>query len=296
MKMGNIYIFLNGERGVRVASAVARAGHGIGALIVPVGKLDVVENCSREMSLAVREVDDVNGATFRDWFVEQNPELSIIAGFSTIFRPPVIAIPTRGTINLHTGRLPQYRGGSPLNWQMINGEIEAGISVIEVDEGIDTGAILSEARLPIGATDTIATMHEHANKKFPELVLNVLTSLENNSLVPRKQDEAKACYWHQRQDADGYLRLDRLNVEEVDRFIRALTRPYPGAFGFVDGKKVRLLKASRTNMRMQGTLGRICFIQKQGPYLVCRDGALLLEEYLFEGDVDRRLRHGDYIQ
>jgi len=294
--MDNIYIFLNGERGVRVVEALARVGHGIGGLIVPAGKRDVVEDITREFSLSVKEVADVNAVEFVEWFVQQAPDLSIIAGFSTIFRSHIISIPTRGSINLHTGRLPQYRGGSPLNWQMINGETEAGISVIEVDEGIDTGPILSEARLPIGTADTIATMHAQANAIFPDLVLGAVAELESNSHIPRKQDGAEACYWHQRKDADGHVRLDFMGVEDVDRFLRALTYPYPGAFGFVDGQKVRLLRAVPSNMKIRGTVGRICFIQKQGPYLICKDGALLLKSYHFEGDAERCLHHGDYVR
>lgn len=293
--MDGLFIFLNGERGARVVEELARAGHEIKALVVPANKAGVVESVASQWKLDVRGVDNVNANEFCQWFAEQSPKLTIVAGFSTILKKPVIDIPEHGTINLHAGRLPQYRGGSPLNWQIIAGESQAGISVIQIDSGIDTGAILAETLLPINMNDTIGTMHEKANIAFPGLVLDVVNKIDCGDMVPKKQDEAKAYYWHQRQDEDGYLKPEIMGVDEADRFIRGLSHPYPGAFAFAEGRKIRLTKASIADMKIRGTAGRVCFIQGQGPYLICRDGALLLEEYNFENNAESRLLHGNYL-
>ena len=178
---------------------------------------------------------------------------------------------------------------------MINGEKVAGVSIIELDEGIDTGPILAETTFPISATDTIATLHNKANASFAILMIHVLHSFEAGPISSRPQDEYTACYWHQRSDSDGHLRATALTVVEADRFVRALGEPYPGAFVYLNGARVRLYEASQTSFKLRGVAGRVCYVQGDGPYLVLTDGAIRLDRYEIEGHPDLRLRAGDLV-
>ena len=173
--MQQIAMFLNGERGLGVTRAVLDAGHSICCAIVPnilENRNFIAKNLSK-FDIRVDYVENVNEQNFLSALRERQPMLNIIAGFPTIFRRPLIEIPALGTINLHAGRLPGYRGGSPLNWQMINGELAAGISVIRIDEGIDTGPVLAETEIAIDLDDDIADLHRKANSQFPKLVVQV---------------------------------------------------------------------------------------------------------------------------
>ncbi len=235
----------------------------------------------RGLGLSVETVADVNHADFLASLAKLDPELLLIAGFSQIFRPPLLVAARHGAINLHGGRLPEYRGGSPLNWQMIMGEAEAGISVLRVDAGIDSGPLLAEARIPIADGDTIATLHDKANAAFPGLVLAAIAALERGETgIP--QDAARAAYWHQRADADGRLCPARTTAAEALRFIRALTRPYPGAWLEVTGRIVRVFAARHAAPQVRGTPGRIVRVGGGGPFLICRDGALQLTDWAAE--------------
>jgi len=221
-----------------------------------------------------------------------DPDLFIIAGYSTILKQIVFDIPLIGTINLHAGRLPEYRGGSPLNWQLIEGETEAGISVIIMDEGIDTGCVIADDNFPVNENDTIADLHQKANELFPSLVMKAISILEVHDTNYSIQDESKAQYWHQRNDADGELDFEGLTVLEVSRMIRALTKPYPGAWAKYEGKVVRLFSAEIPKFLIKGVPGRICYLQGQGPYVICKDSAILVNKYEIENEISEKLRHG----
>lgn len=293
--MTGIVVFLNGDRGLTVLKAVLEFGHQVAAIVTPGNvKTALLHDILRDHKSPHYALPDVNSLESRKLLADLQPSAFLIAGFSTIFRPPLLDVPRLGTLNLHAGRLPQYRGGSPLNWQLINGEAQAGISVIKVDAGIDTGPVMAETTLPIGPRTTIADLHQQANTLFPGLVLDALDRLENGK-PGRVQAEGAARYWHQRNDADGKLYFQKMSSSEIDRMIRALTKPYPGAWCLYQNRRVRVLSARIPDMVLMGAPGRICWIQGAGPYVVCADRGILLTEYEIEEGHGEKLRHGQYL-
>jgi methionyl-tRNA formyltransferase len=287
--MRRIAVFLNGSRGQAVLSTLLEAGHEVAVAIVPARSKELVAGTG----IPVMVVGNVNASAVLAELKTFNPTIAIVAGFSSIFHLDLITLPELGALNLHAGRLPQYRGGSPLNWQMIQGENPVGISVVRMDAGIDTGDILAEADIEVGPRDTISDLHARANMLFPQMVLRVLSDMEAGRWLGRPQQAGQACYWHQRSDADGCVDWVRWTAARVDRFVRALTRPYPGAWSSIAGQRVRIFASEIPELRLTGTAGRICYIQKQGPFVVCADRAILVTTYAVEGEPDARLRHGD---
>ena len=287
--MNGLHIFLNGERGASVLRAVLDAGHGVDSIIVPAGqRASVIKDFAGRVFAPV----DVRSAAFMSELVGLAPSLFVVAGFSTIFPASLLNLPAMGTINLHGGRLPAYRGGSPLNWQIINGESRIGISVIRMDTGIDTGPVLAETGFPLGASGTIADAHRKANELFPALTLQAIAALEADPHAGRAQDEASARYWHQRRDGDGRLRFDVMTASEIDRMVRALTRPYPGAFAVSGARKIRVFGCEIPAFPLHGVPGRVCWVQGRGPYVVCADRAILLTDYPADDGEPVKLRDG----
>jgi methionyl-tRNA formyltransferase len=292
----NIVLFFNGDRGVSALKALLRSEHDVVAIVTSPKMSDKLNFEIRTKKKFVHlKIFDVNSPESIDTLKLLKPTLFIIAGFSSIFGPDLLAVPPLGTLNLHAGKLPQYRGGSPLNWQLINGEKNAGISIIQADSGIDTGAILVEAKIPIGTKTNIADLHAHANELFPELLLQALCRLEKGE-VGRKQSEGNAQYWHQRNDDDGRVYLREMTANQVDLMIRALSRPYPGAWCLYKNKVLRLFSANVPDIFLRGVPGRVCFIRGIGPYIICFDRGILVNDYSIEGSNDQRLRHGDQLQ
>ena len=292
-----IVIFLNGSRGAAVLKAIlALSDVQVSAVVTP-PKFDIssINFLPSGKNIDHLELKDVNAEASLAQLTAYNPNVFLIAGYSTIFKAPLLAIPSLGVLNLHAGPLPDYRGGSPLNWQIINGESSAGISVIRVDEGIDTGPVIAETNFEIGSRDTIRDLHKKANDLFPGLVVEAIIKLKSKDPLGRVQTEANAQYWHQRSDADGHLDFRHMRAVEADRMIRALTNPYPGSYAYCEGHKVRLFAADLPHMCIKGTPSRVCFIQGKGPYVVCAERAILITNYEFEDMPNLRLRHGQYL-
>ncbi len=273
------------ERGISGLRALAAAGHEIvGVIAHPDGTAAVGDTFAAEarlMGFPVRQPEKVNDPAFIDVLRPLAPEVIVLAGYGQIVRRPFIDLAPLGCINLHAGKLPQYRGSSPLNWALINGEREIGLSIVRVDEGVDTGDVFAERAFPVGIDDTIADLHALANRNFPEMLLETLDGLSAGTLVPRKQDGAKAGYWPLRFPDDGLILWDTLSAVEIHNRIRALTDPYPGAFGFLGERRVRILKSHLAEPPYHGEPGRIYRKTGRGILVGARDRCLWIARAVF---------------
>jgi methionyl-tRNA formyltransferase len=206
----------------------------------------------------------------------------VLGGYGKILKGPIIATAKDMFVNLHGGRLPKYRGSSPMNWSLINGEKEFGLSIIKVDTGVDTGDLLLERVFPIDPSHSIADLHHRANHEFPLMLVEVLRGLRAGSLAPRKQPPGGS-YWPLRFSEDGFILWDTLTAEQVHNRIRALTEPYPCAFSYYEGRKVRLLVSSLPEEDFFGEPGRIYRVSPKKGVLVCAaDKCLWLSRAVFE--------------
>ena len=261
-------------RGVRCLRALVESTHQVVAVLAHAGgsadedPSTSVVSAARRLGLPVLAPEDVNAPDVAAALRGFAPDLGVLAGYSPIVRPSVFEIPRLGCLNLHGGRLPQYRGSSPMNWALINGEREFTISIVQVDQGVDTGGVLLDRTFPIGRDDTIVELHRLANEAFPELLLEVIRQLETGTARPRRQDERQAAYYPLRFPDDGIVLWDLLTAEQVHNRIRALTEPYPCAFTWVQGRRVKLVRSRPAVRVWRGEPGRV---YQKGPrgLLVC---------------------------
>ena len=186
---------------------------------------------------------DVNAPEFVDEMRRMIPDLFIVANYPVILRRDLLGVPRHGAWNCHGGPVPEYRGGSPLNWQIIDGRTEIGISLLSMDEGIDTGPVIAARTFPLRPDQTIADAHALANPRFAGMVIEALANFP-----PRMNAQpASAAYRRQRTDADGEIDFS-WDGKRIHDFVRALTHPYPGAwFTAKDGSKVRIWSSSLEN-------------------------------------------------
>jgi methionyl-tRNA formyltransferase len=279
--MDRICFYLNGDRGIAALKAVCGAGHKVEVVVYP-----EVSKRGAEIVALARELDamplaaaDVNALDFSAKLAKIRPRLGIIGGYSTIFKKPLIELPEMGTINLHGGRVPQYRGGSPLNWQIISGENEVGISVLRVDERIDAGTVLAKGTFTLSADEDIADAHDKANALFPKILVEAVDGLDAGTLKGLEQEETIAGYWHQRNDSDGRIDWHGMAATQVVDLVRSVSRPYPGAFSYLDGHKVRIFKAQVADEVIHGVPGRVLHLLGGGPQVVCADRAVVLKDF-----------------
>jgi len=208
-------------------------------------------------------------------------DLFVLAGYGIILGSTCLSIPKMHCINLHGGKLPEYRGSSPMNWALINGEKEIGISILEVDSGIDTGDVLAESFKSIDCNTNIADLHEWANEEFPLLLNAVLTKIKEGTLVHKKQDDLKSSYYPRRFSEDGFILWDQTTCIDAHNKIRALTEPYPCAFSYLGERKIKFLSSIIPDLPFFGEAGRI-YRKSKGSFLIgTKDQALWITEATF---------------
>ena len=260
----NIIIFLNGLRGVYCLENILKKKYKISAVVTP-------QNFYSSAFLFLNEKykfkhfksDNVNEKIFIKKIKKLKPNIFLIIGFSQILIPDLYNIPNKGTFNFHAGKLPKYRGGSPINWQIINNEKYIGISIIKVNKIIDAGNIALSENLKLNKSDYVSDIHLKVNKIFSKLSTKLLDKIENNKVSFKKQNDLNAVYWHQRNDLDGYINFSKLTSLQAYNFIRALSHPYPGAWGKLNKDKIiRIFESEETDFNLKGQPGRICYIQR----------------------------------
>jgi methionyl-tRNA formyltransferase len=277
----------NKERGVKCLEALLSNNNQIIGVIAHPSTAKSSEGLTQlaeGLNVPLFQPSNVNDKEVLANLWELKPDLTVLAGYGQIVKKQFIDLAPLGCINLHGGKLPKYRGSSPMNWALMNGEEEFTLSVIRVDEGVDTGDVLCERTYPVSIDDTIAEVQEISNKAFPEMLVEVVNQVQAGTTNPRKQDEATASYYPLRFPDDGLIFFDTLTAVEVHNRIRALTTPYPGAHTFYKGKKLKLLRSRLTRKTYFGEPGRV-YLKNENGLLVCaKDRCLWITDSIIEND------------
>lgn len=241
-----------------------------------------LEARARQGGTPVLALDGNDQNAMAKYLRERAPQLIFCVGWSYLLTAEILAIPARGVVGYHPAALPQNRGRHPLIWALALGLNETGSTFFLMDEGADSGPILSQRRLPISTEDDAGSLYASvvvtALKQLDELVPALAAGVA--TAVP--QDHTQANVWRKRDRADG--RIDwRMDATAIRNLVRALTRPYVGAHCEVDGKAVLVWKAaigppSPANLEP----GRVLEIQGRDILVKCYGGSLRLIEHEFD--------------
>lgn len=218
---------------------------------------------------------------------QQKPDCFLVAGwYHMIPTSWMVATPAFG---LHASLLPRYRGGAPLVWAMINGETRTGVTLFQMDGGVDTGPIFSSREIDIGRNDDIAAVLRKAEKVALEIVRVDFPAIASGELKGSPQPEGNYPVMSQRSPLDGEIDWS-LPAARVQRFIRAQAKPYPGAFVRIFGHRVIVWKVSVMEVPDQGNPpGTIS--SYGGNFVVkCKDKAIRLDDFEIEGSQTRAER------
>ncbi len=178
----------------------------------------------------------------------------IVAAYAKIIPKEILEIPRLGTIGVHPSLLPKYRGPSPIQAAILNGDEETGVTLYLMDEGLDSGPILANSRLPIATNETYKSLHDKLAEFGADLLIETLPKFVAGEITPLPQNETEATYTKKFKTEDGYIESKDLEIAqngsasspqvalEIERKIRALN-PEPGVYTFIDGKRTKLLEA-----------------------------------------------------
>lgn len=210
---------------------------------------------------------------------ESEAELAILCGYTKIVPSEFLNHfrSKKGTINLHGGKVPEYRGSSPRSWQIVNGETQGAFTVLEVDEGIDTSYILAEQLYDITEDTTITEVLSLELEIFPKLLSEVIENIKSGTLERRPQ-EGISRYWHKRRESDAQIHWDKMTADQVYNLIRAETEPFRGAFTYHGAEKIDILSARKIPHLYSGTPGRVIRAQEEGVVIMAQDTGLLITQ------------------
>ena len=242
----------------------------------------------KELALA-RNLPVLQPARARDpFFVDQvralQPDLIVVAAYGQILPQALLDVPRFGCLNVHTSLLPKYRGAAPIQWAILNGDSETGVTIMKMDAGLDTGAIVSEEVTRITAEDTAQTLHDRLAGIGGALLLRTIPDYVGGSIIARPQPVEGASYARKIQKEDG--RLDwSLPARVLWNRVRGLT-PWPGTFTFLQRNPAPvLLKVWRAEVAgpASRTPGEIVSTEGGDVVIACGEGSLRILELQREG-------------
>ena len=211
---------------------------------------------------------------------EIEPDYIFVIGLSQLVKDEIINAAKKGVVGFHPAPLPKYRGRATNVWQQLLGVKESAVSVFFIDDGIDSGDILAQEPYYIGDDDYCQDVLDKIDEAAIVAMRKVLIGLRDNTLVPVKQNDEEASYTLKRSPEDGLIDWNQ-SIKDIHLFIRAISKPYPGAFSMYDGKsKIVIYRAEiLPNDRYIGFNGQIAELRKDGFDVVCKDGLLRVTDY-----------------
>jgi methionyl-tRNA formyltransferase len=217
-------------------------------------------------------------AEYHEDLRELRPDMIIVVGWYYMLPRSLRELAPLGAAGLHASLLPKYRGGAPLVWATINGETRTGVSFFYFADGVDDGDIIGQESFEIALKDDIAALVQKASRASVDLISQYVPSLANGNAPRIKQDHAQATVVPQRKPEDGLINWPTLSARQAYDWVRAQTRPYPGAFTFSGQEKVTIWKAdlSLQNHVRDLPAGSIVVDEPEGFGVCCADGRVLL--------------------
>jgi methionyl-tRNA formyltransferase len=229
--------------------ALAAAGHELAGVVTrtdkPAGRgrtlvAPPVKLAAQELGLAVSQPERLKDPDFINLLRDIRPEAIIVAAYGQLVPKEILTLPMFGCINIHASLLPAYRGAAPINWAIIRGEQVTGNTIMLMDEGMDTGAILMQESIPIGPEDTADVLGEKLSVLGATLITSALPLLASGKLAPIAQDGTKATRAPLLKKGDGLIDW-KLPAREIHDRVRGLS-PWPGAYCYLDGQSVKIIK------------------------------------------------------
>jgi methionyl-tRNA formyltransferase len=265
--------------------AAAGAGAEIVGVVTLPGPIDphrsgqcAFDEVAARLGATLVETSDINESATLEQIRALDPDLIFVVGWSQIAREPFLALAREGVFGMHPTLLPRHRGRAAIPWAILCGLARTGVTLFEiVDATADSGAIVGQAVVEIAADDTAETLFERTSDAHLELIREYVPQLLTRSAPRLPQDPSRASSWPKRTPADGIIDWETRAPYLYD-WVRAQTRPYPGAFTFLGEEKVVVWRARPVELDSAAPAGTIVATEPEGPVVACGEGALLLEE------------------
>lgn len=269
------------DAGYEVAGVVTQPDKpkGRGKTLVPTP----VKEEALKHGIPVYQPKKVREPEFVETLKEIGPDIIIVAAFGQIIPKEILDMPKFGCINIHASLLPKYRGAAPIQQAVINGDEEAGITIMKMGTGLDTGDMISQASVLLTKDETGGSLFDRLADLGAELLVKTLPSIFDRTAVYEPQpEESPTPYAGMITKQMGLLDFHK-SAEELERLIRGMD-PWPSAYTFLNGKSLKVWKAAvEQNVSGQEEPGTVTGTDKEGIHVTCGQGSLILKEIQLEG-------------
>jgi methionyl-tRNA formyltransferase len=251
-----------------------------------------IKETALQLGYDVVQPTSIKTREFVDQLGHYEPDFVIVVAFGQLLPENVLAQARTGAINVHASLLPKYRGPAPIQWAIINGELETGVCTILMDKGMDTGDILLSLREPIRADDTAGSLHDRLAKKGANVLTDTLMAYSDNTIQAKPQDHSAATYAPMLAKNDGRVDWEK-SAESLEPFIRGVT-PWPGAYTFFKEKRLKLFRSRPIAIDISEPPGTVLQTFPDELRVATGNGALCIEE--IQGPSGKRLSAKDFLR
>jgi methionyl-tRNA formyltransferase len=240
-----------------------------------------VKLVAQEAQIPVLQPDKIRTPEFLATLKELNPDLIVVTAYGRILPASILELPPLGCINIHGSLLPRHRGAAPIQWAVIEGDEEAGVTIMQMDEGMDTGDMLLPAAIKVDPDETAGTLFEKLSLLGGEALLEALARFKKGELPPIRQDHSLATEAPPLKKEDGLIDWSR-PAARLHCLVRGLD-PWPTAYSFLDGRRFRFFSPELVYRKSELPPGTLLRADSEGLLIATGDNSLLIHEIQPEG-------------
>ena len=250
-----------------------------------------VKLLAQQQDLALLQPLTLKSAEIQTQLLALTADVMIVAAYGLILPEAVLRIPRLGCLNIHASLLPRWRGAAPIQRAILAGDYETGITIMQMDAGLDTGAILLKRSIAITPDDTTQSLHDKLGLLGAQSIVEALVLLQQGKLVPTVQDETLACYAAKIKKAEAEIDWQQ-SAEQIDRVVRTFN-PNPGAYTYFRDIILKLWQAKVVAGRAAGKPGEIISVDREGITVAC--GSNMLQVEIVQKPGGKKLSSADFL-
>ena len=240
-----------------------------------------VKEAALDLGLEVFQPERIRNEENIEYLKKYEPDLIVVAAFGQILPKEILEMPSHCCLNVHASLLPKYRGASPIQQAIINGDKATGVTIMKMDEGLDTGDIFLQEEVPIADDETGGSLFDKLEVTGRKLITKAISKIEDGSATFTPQNNKEATYTRIIKKQDGEIDFT-MNAKAIERLIRGMT-PWPSAYTYLDGKMLKVWKAEHFEENSGKSSGTIFKANKEGIFVSTAGGTLIFREVQIEG-------------
>lgn len=287
----NLVFFGSSEFAKKSLLALSKTHHNI-VTVCSLPGVTAISCLANELKMPLSQPQDINNIETKAYLKGLAPDIFVVVSYGRILSSQILRVPRLYAINLHGSLLPKYRGAAPVHWAIMNGEANTGVTIFRINERLDSGDIILQKDIPISYSDTSITLSGQLSDVGAKAVVEALSLIEEGKVTFTPQDDTEASYAPKLNKADGLINWSN-PASHIYNQVRGV-QPWPGAFTFWEGKRLKIIGAvckaqgasknlSPFTFHLSPKHGEIIAIDRDGIVVNTGEGELVIKELQMEG-------------